>query len=58
MPNKRRKRQNELPVLHPDAAGVDIGPRRSLSPFLQIVILCPFAGFPHSRATYLKQSLG
>jgi transposase len=25
MPSKRRKRQNELPVLHPDAAGVDIG---------------------------------
>ena len=25
MPNKRRKPKNELPVLHPDAAGVDIG---------------------------------
>jgi transposase len=25
MPSKRRKRQNELRVLHPDAAGVDIG---------------------------------
>jgi hypothetical protein len=25
MPNKHRKAKNELPVLHPDAAGVDIG---------------------------------
>jgi transposase len=25
MPNKHRKPKNELPVLHPDAAGVDIG---------------------------------
>jgi transposase len=25
MPNKHRKRKNELPILHPDAAGVDIG---------------------------------
>lgn len=25
MPKKSRKRQNELPVMHPDGAGVDIG---------------------------------
>jgi transposase len=25
MPNKERKRRSELPVLHPHAAGVDIG---------------------------------
>jgi len=56
MPKKSRKQKNELPILHPDAAGVDIGAE-------EIFVAVPadryrFGAFQLSHEICWKQSPG
>jgi hypothetical protein len=58
MPNKRRKRQNELPVLHPDAAGVDIGAEEIFVAVPADRDTLPARRFPTFTRDLQEQSLG
>ena len=63
MPRKRKnnKEKTGAPMLHslnPNAAGVDMGQRRSISPFLRIAIRNPYATFRPLRKTSMPRRPG